>query len=246
MFLSRSLELNNNDTYELGITKDYIVVNDGYTGIIVYDKQFNKQNVIKVADDLMIYHLYTSLVNNFVVIFDAEKEHLYVADLFLDTVESVVATDGIYSVYYYVEAENFRLRIGQVEYALSYKKIEKRGIRITNETKQSLLANFQDELVFGDSEGNIYYKNEKVWQEDKHNNETMDKFVAVNQDELLIYDEVDMFIYNKSGVKNIFKTPHGFTIRKAFFKEAGSIIILLNSKGDVLKSTLEEYQLPRI
>ncbi|MBC6300600.1 hypothetical protein [Listeria booriae] len=100
--------------------------------------------------------------------------------------------------------------------------------------------------MFGDSEGNIYYKNEKVWKEDKHNNETMDKFVAVNQDELLIYDEVDMFIYNKSGVKNIFKTPHGFTIRKAFFKEAGSIIILLNSKGDVLKSRLEEYQLPRI
>ncbi|MBC2163655.1 hypothetical protein [Listeria booriae] len=246
MFLSRSLELNNNDTYELGITKDYIVVNDGYTGIIVYDKQFNKQNVIKVADDLMIYHLYTSLVNNFVVIFDAEKEQLYVADLLLDTVESVVATDGIYSVYYYVEAENFRLRIGQVEYALSYKKIEKRGKRITNETKQSLLANFQDELVFGDSEGNIYYRNEKVWKEDKHNNETMDKFVAVNQDELLIYDEVDMFIYTKSGVKNIFKTPHDFTIRKAFFKEARSIIILLNSKGDVLKSRLEEYQLPRI
>lgn len=246
MFLFRSLELNSNDTYELGITKDYIVVNDGYTGIIVYDKQFNKQNVIKVADDLMIYHLYTSLVNNFVVIFDAEKEQLYVADLLLDTVESVVATDGIYSVYYYVEAENFRLRIGQVEHALSYKKIEKRGIRTTNETKQSLLANFQDELVFGDSEGNIYYKNEKVWKEDKHNNETMDKFVAVNQDELLIYDEADMFIYTKSGVKNIFKTPHSFTIRKAFFKEAGSIIILLNSKGDVLKSRLEEYQLPRI
>ncbi|EAF3225926.1 hypothetical protein CSI68_15225, partial [Listeria monocytogenes] len=162
MLIKKSITITENDIYEIGATKDYLIINDNYTGIVVYDKECNRKCNIKIDENLMIYQFYTSLLNNFVVIFDAENEKLYVVNLLNHTVKNIDTDTMIFDNYYFVDGDNFILKEDLVEYTLSFEKAKIIKMRVISKTdKQFLIGNSQDEKVFRDEKGRIYYSDEK-------------------------------------------------------------------------------------
>lgn len=43
MLIKKSITITENDIYEIGATKDYLIINDNYTGIVVYYKECNRK-----------------------------------------------------------------------------------------------------------------------------------------------------------------------------------------------------------
>lgn len=56
--LVKTLELNNNDVYFIETLEDSIIINDNYSGVIIFDKGLNFVKKIRLIDDLMIYYFH--------------------------------------------------------------------------------------------------------------------------------------------------------------------------------------------
>ncbi|EAC9052530.1 hypothetical protein KW11_09670 [Listeria monocytogenes] len=244
MLIKKSITITENDIYEIGATKDYLIINDNYTGIVVYDKECNRKCKIKIAENLMIYQIYTSLLNNFVVIFDAENEKLYVVNLLNHTVENMDTDTVIFDNYYFVDGDNFILKEGLMEYTLSFEKAKIIKMRVSSKTdKQFLIGNSQDEKVFRDEKGRIYYSDEKQNRVELLDNNEIEGFIATNKKNILIYDELKLLIYKNLHFKEKYRIPEGFMLRKALFLTEEILVLLLNEKKNILKSIIETYQI---
>ncbi|MCD2223417.1 hypothetical protein LAX75_01820 [Listeria cossartiae] len=238
MLVEKSIAIANNDIYEIGVTKDYIIINDNYTGIVVYDKKCNRKCSIKIDENLMIYQLYTSLLNNFVVIFDAENEKMYVVNLLNRTVENLDIDEVIFGDYYFVNADNFILRAASMEYTFSFEKPRIIKISVFSRTDNYfLMANSQEENVFRSEKGSIYYNYEENMVELLGNN-AIDNLVSINQKNILIYDELILLTYENLRFKEEYKIPDEFSLRRALFSTEKILVLLLNEKKDILKSRI--------
>ncbi|MBC2256438.1 hypothetical protein HCB46_13370 [Listeria ivanovii] len=244
MLVEKSMDIVNNDIYEMGTTKDYIIINDNYTGIVVYNKECNKECNIKIDENLMIYQLYTSLLNNFVVIFDAENEKLYVVDLLKRTVENLDTNKTIFDNYYFVDNDNFILKAKLMQYTLSFERTKIIKIKVFSEKdKKLLIANSQAEEVFRDEKGRIYYNHAKKYMAELMDNNVIDSFVSINKKNVLIYDELKLLTYKNLKFKEEYKIPNEFSLRKALFLTEEVLVLLLNEKKNILNSRIQVCQI---
>ncbi|AQY51480.1 hypothetical protein PWEIH_14891 [Listeria weihenstephanensis FSL R9-0317] len=239
MSIVKYMDIQNHDVYQMGATKDFIIINNGYTGIMIYDKELNIQKTMVIASELLISNIYSSLLNNFVVLLDAENEKLYVVNLMEETITSIDTNNKIFNDYYFVDSDRFSLRAGDKAYTFLYESVD--VIDFTEVSRQFLLANYQDEEVICNEFGEIFYSihggaNRLIKGVLGH-----DKIATVQDGNVMIYDEEQLFVYSDFILKRKQDVPPDYSYRKVVFLEDGSFIVLLNRKDNHLCSRLEKY-----
>lgn len=65
------------DAYELAVLPDYLIVNDGYRGLIVFDKQLNQVRKITIFPHLIIGEIFTHPHKNELVIY-SDQNHCFI------------------------------------------------------------------------------------------------------------------------------------------------------------------------
>jgi hypothetical protein len=96
------LIVSNNDIYILNNSKDYIIINDNYEGLILLDHALCSLEKIFIFKGIHIYYLYQKYNDNNVLIYSPENEEMIFVDT--NTKEHVVikiCTDNVYSPIYY-------------------------------------------------------------------------------------------------------------------------------------------------
>ena len=104
----KRIKLKENDVYSMSESKDYLILNNKYNGLTLYDSGLNFIKNITIAEDLMVYEIYSSRFDNRIVIFDAENQMLYFIDLNKVSHVISVSTEVIFLNFFKFDNNNFR------------------------------------------------------------------------------------------------------------------------------------------
>jgi len=94
----REVSITDNDIYVMSISKDFIIINYNYMGLRLYDKELKFVKDIVFSQELIVYSVYASILNNNVVIIDAENSKLYILIIGIDYYELLeINQDNVFS-----------------------------------------------------------------------------------------------------------------------------------------------------
>ena len=220
-----------NDVYVLSVTKKYLVINNNYEGLIVFDKQFNFIKKIYVNDELLIYHSYSSVMNDYIIIHDTDNEILYSINVSTETIAST-ACEHIFNLYYYVNNDMFYLVEKAKIFEFDYLDLQIINTHKNDFKDTTLLSNFQQKSLALDNSKKLIYDNAKIVSppEDINN-------YVMNSNTIIGYTEDNIYIYINNIWKHLYRSEEIMSIRSCDLDQ-DSLFILLNSKTDVLVSNV--------
>lgn len=230
----REVSITDNDIYAMSISKDYIIINYNYMGLRLYDKELKFVKDIVFSQELIVYSVYTSILNNNVVIIDAENSKLYILIIGIDNYELLeINQDNVFSEYFMVENSNFLLAKENIVYKYSYKT----GNLINTYVMQdwSIIFNCQNEFLFRRNNKIFYKRNCVEYLLAYEYREGV--FYKVFNEVFVEYDESKLKIYRKTNLIDTYLCEESFIIRTVNYCE-GRIIVLLNKKSILNVSTI--------
>lgn len=231
-------KINNSDVYALGVTKNYVVINDDYTGVSVLDKElsFIKNIVIDTDGDFMIYQLFSTELNDYIVIQDIETEKIY--SINLETNQTAeLKWDIILTDFYCVEGDSFYLKSKKNICLFNYetlKLVSESELEVTN---QVLLVNCQKDLLFLDDKNRMIY-----------NSEIIDDFgegdyeYKIEGAYVIRYSEKNIYLHSNNHWQSSFEVREGYSIRTCLISFQ-KIYVLLNNKEDINESEIKRLDL---
>lgn len=140
--IKEKLIINNNDTYILTVTKDFVVINNAYNGLLVYDKELNFIKKIKLSEDFVVYQLFSSSLNNWIIVQDVENEVLYSIETSIEKVIQIYFKDIFYH-YYFCEQNRAILKTSQNTYTFDFDILESIVENQNNNFYRNMLINNQ-------------------------------------------------------------------------------------------------------
>lgn len=230
---SKKLKIEDNDTYVLAQSKSYIIVNDNYQGINIYDNELNFLNAIKVSEELMIYNLYSSKKDDRIVVFDAENMKLYLVDLYDSTDIIPIDTEAIFLEWFKSETDWFALRDASKEYRFSFRD----GKAISCSFYDSIhMLSYRDEDILIEENSRLYLlkDNAKI---DLNKNYEDTKFYAFSEKWIVEYTENSLLIEKNDGRRESIEVDTRWMIRKVLIEE-DKLTILLNAESRATRNEL--------
>lgn len=231
------LSINKNDVYAMCKTKNYIIMNNNYEGLKVYNNKLVFITDIKISNDFVIYQIYGSLLNDIIVMIDEENQKQYIIKIKENGTEiKTISQNLVFSSYYYIERENFVLRNYDTTFKFSLydgREVE----RFTCEPK-IICSNFQDEILFIEDEL-IFYENSNLKKRMLFQNDIMSRYVVYKQI-IVRYTENEIFIYNHFNLQDKIVFNQSVCIANVSFG-INSLFVLLYDKGFILRNEIREY-----
>lgn len=230
---SKKLKIEDNDTYVLAQSKSFIMVNDNYQGITIYDHELNFLHAIKVSDDLMIYKLYSSKKDDRIVVFDAENMKLYLVDLYDPTDIIPIDTEAIFLEWFKSETDWFALRDASKEYRFSFRD----GKAISCSFYDSIhMLSYRDEDILIEENSRLYLlkDNEKIDLNKKYEDT---KFYAFSEKWIVEYTENSLLVEKNYGRRESIEVDTRWMIRKVLIEE-DKLTILLNAESRATRNEL--------
>lgn len=233
--------VDNNDSYFLEISKDYIIVNDNYEGIRVYDFDFNQQYKMIINKDLFVYKSLGSGLSNNIVLYDNESNVVYFINLNTKKLNKfeLEKESIIYNQYFYETEET--IEIESNHYHIQFHKKSELVEQQEKLLSQGYLSNYQDILLTKDdcklflgmkSESqclNIQYR------EDMYYYNTREYVLCYNENHLIVLD-------SDGKTKKIIVSSVGEVIRSARITKK-SVVILFDILTNSNHSRLSSYSI---
>ncbi|WP_206911733.1 hypothetical protein IGL98_002475 [Enterococcus sp. DIV0840] len=225
-----------NDVYILKTTQNYIILNDNYEGLIVLDKNLNFSKKIYVAEDLFIYQAYSSELNDYVVIQDVENDILYSINIETNDIKKRNWKD-IFSIYYYVEQEQFSLNSKKTKYQFFYNELNEVVYFKEELVNGTILSNCQETILYNTKTNELNY-NDKVIQSPP----TKVEQYKVDKDLILSYSEKYLYVFFQGNWNLLYEAEEQFSIRECSFS-LGLIYVLVNNKSNIEQSLVQVISL---
>ncbi|WP_321386351.1 hypothetical protein [uncultured Enterococcus sp.] len=229
--------IKNNDAYVLGITKNFVIVNNNYEGLVVYYKDLSFKKDLFVDEDLVVYQLFSSEENDFVVLQDIEKEVLYSVDIETNHIEKLNWTIAV-GPYYYVEDATFHLAASEAKYVFSYQNLallEKSASEFNNNV---ILANNQKDILLLTDSGELVYNNHVLEVV-----EDADFVYSVKNNLVLKQAENALYCFSLENWVSIFEVQENLLIRSTII-DTHNIYMLINDKTDANASEIKVLPIP--
>ena len=239
MKLLKKCEILNNDVYILGVSKDYIIVNNNYNGVSVYDKKFNFLQSIEMSSDLLLYQVYSSMQNNYFILLDVDNGYIYVLDApRFDFEVNEFNNDRVFLNYYYVKEDVFCLKDSEYDYYFSYN-----GGKLLSKNKNTtgiVICNNQEQIIYKDGEKFIHAINNT--KESILLNYSDDYNIVVGSNHIFAFNGSQIYIYRTNHFKKIWSVSNSYLIRSIQLSDK-KIYILLNSIVNDDISIVEIYDI---
>ncbi|MGC6768917.1 hypothetical protein [Enterococcus sp. LJL51] len=225
-------EIENNDVYALAVTKKYIVINSNYKGLTVFDKNFSFVTEIDVDEELVIYQMYASTLNDYVIIQDLENETLYSVEVKNKKIVKMQCTT-FFMQNYYVDGSRFRLMDGEKNYFFTYDNllftVEEHSVN-----GLTYLTNNQEEIIYRDYE-KIIYDDGKMKKELLYNSKGY--FYSIKDKKIIKYDEEELYLWENDEWILLYEAESSYSIRQCIL-ENERCYFLINNKGNRDESEL--------
>lgn len=229
-------KIEGNDVYVMGITKDYLVINSNYCGIVVFSKELSFVKTIEIDEDLVIYQLFSSPINNYLVVQDIENEKLYSIDL--ETMNVVrIEWDIIMINYYDVQNECFNVHSKNSSYQFKYQKLVLQSREELSLDSEIVLTNNQKDIVSMDDQKEVIYKDHVIDRFEESIGE-----YKLGENSIYKFSETELFIYDKKEWKMILEVKKEQAIRSIAISKQ-TIYVLLNNKSDANESEIKQLHL---
>jgi len=213
------------------------MINNNYLGISIYDKDFNFLQSIDLDEDLLVYKIYSSSLNNYAILLDVDNEHMYIINIQSNTsITKKIQNNNIFSDYYFVEKENFFLRNFEYEYCYSY--TEGKLLSTFQNFHNNVLCNYQDQQIHK-AKNRIIYCSGGIEKDISINYFESYRFL-IEDGRIFAFDESAIYTYQGDKLKRIWSSDHFYTIRSVSLAD-GKVYILLNSKTENDNSKIEIY-----
>ena len=253
MLLETEIRILNNDIYMMKKTKNYLVVNNNYIGIDLYDNNLKYVKTVKLDQDVSFYSIFSSILNNNIIMFDYDNySNWYLINLDSNPVKiikkNIQDTFGNSSdeAFYYpnnykiINEKMFILKNSKFFYVISYDDgiiIEKRK----NDDKTVCLALCNDAGIFIEN-NEVIYKN-KSFSKKLQNCYTGDEIYELYNDKIIRYNENNIFLYNLNGeilFKDFVNLEKEFSIRQVCIY-SDEIFVLTGSKTISTNSNIKKF-----
>lgn len=233
--------IDNNDSYFLEISKDYIIVNNDYEGIRVYDLEFNFQYNMIISKELFVYKSLGNSLSNNIVLYDNESNVVYFINL--DTKKlnkfELEKNSIIYNHYFYETEDTIEIESNQ--YHIQFLKKTELVERQEKLLLPTFLSNYQDIFLTKDdcklflgtkSESsclNIQYSEDMYYYNSKEN------VLCYNTNHLIVLDTY-------GNTNETIYTLKGESIRSARISKI-SVIILFDISTNSKQSRLSYFSI---
>ena len=236
--MEKRIKLKENDVYSMCESKDYLILNNNYNGLTLYDSGLNFIKNIIIAEDLMIYEIYNSRFDNRIVIFDAENQMLYFIDLNKVSHVISVSTEVIFLNFFKFDNNNFILRSREVAYTFcfesgqlisSYPYVYEFILSVSN---QQIMIEKNCKLYTVGNKGEINL------------NQAYDdnSLYVISEKYVIEYDENNIFLVQDSCKTKIFSSKDNYIFRKVLLRD-NVLTILANNLTDTEESEILQYSL---
>lgn len=235
---SRNLKIEDNDVYVLAQSKSFIIINDNYQGVNIYDRKLNFLNTIKVSEGLMIYDLYSSKQDDRIVVFDAENMKLFIVDLNNSQHIVQIEREQIFLNWFVSEKSSFYLRDNKYEYCLSFRN----GNELSRKpyAKKNILSYNDSSFLFEkNSELYIFVENEERKLNRKYDEY---KNYSLSDNYIIEYGEHTLNVIGDITMKDTISDQSKWIIRKVLAK-GDFLIILINDQSSTNNSKLIQYKI---
>lgn len=239
MYLSKEISISDNDVYVLAQSQNYFVINYNYEGIKIYNYDLQYIDSLVFKNEIVVYQIFSTLLNDKIVISDVENEKLFIIDL-NNKVKNIVETnrDEIFLEHFIVHDNYFSVRDSEYVYNISF--TDGNEISRNNYQYANILANNQLEQIY-EAEGELFYV--KDFKQEKLNvGYVFDRFYSVCNGIILEYGGREIIVRDLSNVIKKIEIDKRWEIRKAIIREK-SFLILLNSKESIYNSKIQRYVL---
>ena len=259
----KSIKIENNDVYILDIVGNYILINNNYRGISIFNINLEKVKDIPIFEDLVIYSVYKDFIGEKILLYCPDNECIIYVNLELSDFNIIPLSnqDIIFSpIYYWNEnliilityTNEFYIldiekrvvkRIGKKEIAKSYPEFygfwhESKGYSILKIYSQELKFVFND--TDHDRIGLLKFKQNNKFFIEKPNNIGHDveykdkKFMFIKENKIILLSEKKLITWD-ANKNEIFL--------RARFLNTNTIIILSSMKDDFKNNTITKCKI---
>lgn len=240
MNLLKKIKIVNNDVYILGKSKNYIIINDNYKGILVYDGNLNFQYQLRINEDLIIYKCYTSILNDYLVLLDVDNEKIYIVNLNKEirSIQAVICEEILLNYYLVdVNTNTFSVVANNHKYSYNYNNGELISKEKIEDTR--ILYNYQEEVLLYNEDSIVYSTgSRKIVFPIVHDGYRF----AIANNQIIAYAEHSIKLCKSDGMQELLLIEDEYTIReiRIGFKK---LYVLLNSIRSVYENRVEIYEL---
>lgn len=236
--LIKRVVIKDNDVYALSVSKQFIIINNNYSGLLIYDLKLNFIKKIEISKELMIYQVYSSANSDRIVISDAEHYKLYALDLSKASDVVLINTDRIFLEYYMLNHDVFILRDRNFEYHFSFIGGNEISCKPYKYQHVLVMNNIQI-LIEENRELYLLQEDEKTRIKREYND---DWFYVISDDYIIEYDEKFIKIVPKRLDEMCISSKFGWIFREVLLND-GILTILINSKADTKESQILQYKI---
>lgn len=234
----KTVKIENNDVYTLAQSKDFTLINNQYTGLILLDSDLTLLRTIIISNELLIYNIYSSQKDNKIVVSDGENMRLYILDL--NSCKNIIQIERkeIFLNWFVSDQNSFHLRDSNYEYCLSYRD----GKELSRKPyfKENVLACNDPSFLF-EKNNELYalVDNEESKLEKKYD---VSKNYSISDHYIIEYDENTLNITGEITRRDTLPDESKWLIRKILIK-GDFLTILLNDKDSEINSKLIQYKI---
>ncbi|MGX7047944.1 hypothetical protein RU86_GL000618 [Lactococcus piscium] len=225
--IKKKIRYRDNDIYSLSESKRFFIINDNYKGLVLYDLNFNFIKKISISEELLIYELYTSKIDDKIVIFDGEHQKLYILDLYLESNIVSIDRDEIFLNYFKSCKNSFMLRDNKFEYQFSFdtgqevSRIQYKYEHILSMNENKILIEKNNKLYIIKDKSESYL--DKIYIDDV--------FYIISKNYLITFNEECLFVELKKFRKQIISINPNYLLRKVLIND-DILTILMDSKNN--------------
>ncbi|EOA3012162.1 hypothetical protein ACX35G_000974 [Enterococcus faecalis] len=234
--------IENNDAYVLAQSENYIIINNNYCGLAIYDLELNFLKTVDILEGLLIYNIYSSTKDDKIIVFDAENEKLFLVNLNNYSNVIQINREEVFLNWFVSDKNWFALRDRRNEYQFSFKngeELSRKQYHWQNNlsyNNEACLFEKNNKLYL--SRNNIIRKVSQEYDETKHYSFAEDYIVAYDEDEIIVKEKDAEVTINISRKSN--------WIIRAILARENKIILLINDRMQVTKSKLIQCNIDKL
>jgi hypothetical protein len=236
MQLAKKIFISDNDIYIMSQSKDFIIINDDYKGIEIYDSDLNYVKSVAINNELMISQIYSTELNNMIVIFDAESEKLFIVNLDKTEDNVVEKSRAEHFLDYFISYDDyFTICDSKNAYDISFedgKEIARHKCEFVN-----ILAWNQREQLY-EINGRVFYGKDS--KQKKLSVKYDDKFYSIYDGIILEYNEQEIIVRGLPDSISKISVDDKWEVRKAIIGK-NSCIVLLNNRESIYRNKILKY-----
>ncbi|EOH99483.1 hypothetical protein UAW_00635 [Enterococcus haemoperoxidus ATCC BAA-382] len=229
-----------NDIYVLAVTQKFVIVNNSYEGILIFNKNLEKIDVYEICSDLMIYQVYSDYNTDTIVIHDAESGTMYI--IYLRDKKQIVIKDQFlpYTEFCYFEENSFLLR--RLDYMYKFSLLTGEVIEKKFQ-KEKIIANNQDEYIIELDEETLIYKNKEMKIVLSFSEVTTS--IDVKNRYIILYDETYLELFYLDKIIGKYTVNQKMELRKAVI-DRDCIYFILNKKNDTTENVIHKMTIDEV